>query len=167
MFSQFIKDDDPTEHCGLFLKAANVSRAHHTKEERPVYYIGAIVELPNRASNTNDNFIIYQSDVDHALRWLEAKPQDILGFWHTHPANSPSVPSQHDLDSIMLGDKDWWHCVYSCQEHTMTWFDYHDNIHTIGDSQHGLNIPRRSIRLKQQRASGDGMDGVQRSRRTR
>lgn len=157
MFSQFIRDDDPIEHCGLFIKADSVGRPLHTSAERPYLYVGIIVELPNRAIDPTDNFTVYQSDVDHALRWLSYTPSDVLGYWHTHPQGSPPEPSQADLDSIALGDKNWWHCVIQTATNSMVWFDYYENRHRIDlrelEASGGLRVPVRSVRLREGKRS--------------
>ncbi|QGJ93005.1 hypothetical protein SEA_KABOCHA_120 [Gordonia phage Kabocha] len=125
--------DETFERCGLFLKDRRVVKAHHTEGERPVYYVGVVVELPNRHHDSENNFRISQNDIDRALGWLRREQDDILGFWHTHPARFLPTPSDDDLASVALGDKDWWHCVYSLDTCETTWFDYYNNMHTEED----------------------------------
>ena len=140
---EHLDHDEPFERCGMFLKEEHVNEAWHTETERPYLYIGVVVELPNRHEDRENNFRIAQNDIDKALEWLRRGPDAILGFWHTHPKKFAPGPSDADWASIALGDKEWWHAVYSLSTRELTWFDYYDNEHTMVDG--GIRRPYKRV----------------------
>lgn len=143
MFEHLDHDED-IERCGLFLKDRTVTGdMAHTPSERPYLYVGVVVELPNRHPNKRDNFRLAQDDIDQALEWLGRLPSDILGFWHTHTKRFAPGPSDADWEGIALGDRDWWHAVYSLDTRELTWFDYYDNEHSHPDK--GTRRPYKRV----------------------
>ncbi|AKL88381.1 minor tail protein [Gordonia phage GMA6] len=150
MFIEHVPVDEVHERCGLFLKTPGITTVPHTEAVRPIHYVGEVIELPNRADDTLDNFVIHQSDVDKALKWVGRTHEEVLGFWHTHPSGSLRHPSQADLDSVSLGDKAWWHCVFICETGTMSWYDYYENQHDFKDSW-GDDVPWRLVKLRKKK----------------
>lgn len=136
-------EDDTYEHCGMFIGTPEFD---HSEAKLPK--IQHVVELPNRAENTELNYRIYESDMNHALYHLKRTNMSVVGFWHTHPSHALKRPSQADLDSIALGERHWWHAVVHLSSRTIVWYDYFDNFveKELPRGKHHVR-PRRSTRV--------------------
>lgn len=80
--SMFDCDVDGPERCGVIFE-----------DDNGAYYV---VEVPNRATDTHDNFTIVEED-------LPELPHPVVGIVHTHPSFDYPFPSKTDLVQLPLG----------------------------------------------------------------
>lgn len=123
MFRELLKERkvrSDLERCGVIIGEPIYAHTHPPRNIR-------LIELPNRARNRRDNYVIRMGDLNQALIDAGATTGQIVGFWHTHPYPSLSHPSQPDWDSIMLGERHWWHAVFHPESNMVTWYDYDEN----------------------------------------
>lgn len=65
------------------------------------FVISRLVEVPNRASNPREDFVVYTRDVNEVRKSL-VPPETVIGYGHTHPALM-NVPSGNDLKGLPSG----------------------------------------------------------------
>lgn len=105
--SVFDDGDDEAERCGVVFE-----------DDNKRFYV---VEVPNRAGNTHDDFVIWESDVPDL-------PHPVVGVVHTHPSYDSPFPSHNDFVHIppsIVG------IVYQPATKSVVWYTNGGNVNGL------------------------------------
>lgn len=107
-------DDETTaERCAVVVG--------HWVDDGALLVVTAILEVPNRATDPADDFVIMRADAKAVLAKHRLSEDDMLGPFHTHPKGSPADPSYSDIAGCPEGALG---LVYHVPTGTLTFYDH-------------------------------------------